>query len=74
MIDLHSHILPEVDDGASSLQMALEMARIAVADGIEVMACTPHFIPGLYDNKSADIRLRVAHLNAVLEEQNIDLA
>ena len=33
MIDLHSHILPGIDDGSKSLEMSLAMARIAVADG-----------------------------------------
>lgn len=42
MIDLHSHILPGVDDGARSMEDSLEIARAAVADGIEVIAATPH--------------------------------
>lgn len=63
MIDLHSHILPGVDDGAPDLETALAMARMAEADGIVAMACTPHFMPGLYDNKSSDIRPRIALLN-----------
>ena len=42
MIDLHSHILPDLDDGARTLEEALAMARIAVADGITVIAATPH--------------------------------
>ena len=42
MIDIHCHILPEVDDGAGSLEEALSMARIAVADGIRHMVATPH--------------------------------
>ena len=42
MIDLHSHILPELDDGAQSLWESLEMARMAVDSGITVMAATPH--------------------------------
>ena len=40
MIDLHSHILPGIDDGAKSLDISLEMARLAVADGIHTMACS----------------------------------
>ena len=51
MIDLHSHLLPGIDDGAPDLATALAMARIAAADGIEVMACTPHIYPGLYENR-----------------------
>lgn len=42
MIDLHSHILPGVDDGAGSMSESVEMARAAVADGIRVIAATPH--------------------------------
>jgi protein-tyrosine phosphatase len=74
LIDLHSHILPEVDDGADSVETALAMAEMAVADGIEVMACTPHFMPGMYDNQAADIRMRVNHLNEILIERGINLA
>lgn len=73
LIDLHSHILPGVDDGAQTLEDSLSIARMAVEDGIEVMAATPHFMPGLYDNQSDDIRRRVAQLNQVLAEASIPL-
>ena len=53
MIDLHCHMLPGIDDGAPDLATSLEMARIAVADGIELTACTPHIYPGLYENDAA---------------------
>ncbi|MBX9460200.1 MAG: hypothetical protein KL785_02880 [Brevundimonas sp.] len=39
MIDLHCHILPGIDDGAPDLETSLQMARMAVADGITVTAC-----------------------------------
>lgn len=42
MIDLHSHILPELDDGARNLEDSLEMARMAVQSGVTVMTATPH--------------------------------
>jgi protein-tyrosine phosphatase len=73
LIDLHSHILPAVDDGAKSLADSLSMARMAVADGIEVMACTPHFMPGVYDNSAEDVRQRVASLNQEFLEEDIPL-
>ncbi len=73
MIDLHTHILPGVDDGASDLPTALEMARMAVADGIQVMACTPHFMPGMYDNEATDIRNRVYNLSQHLADAGIPL-
>ena len=42
MIDLHSHILPELDDGAQSLEDSLAMARMAVESGVTSMVATPH--------------------------------
>lgn len=42
MIDLHSHILPGLDDGAQSLRDSLAMARMAVDSGITAMVATPH--------------------------------
>jgi protein-tyrosine phosphatase len=74
VIDLHSHILFGVDDGAPDLETSLNMARMAVEDGIEVMAATPHFLPGLYENSAPDIRQRVDILNQALIDANIDLA
>jgi protein-tyrosine phosphatase len=73
MIDLHSHILPGIDDGSSSLAMSLEMARIAVNDGIRVMACTPHIYPGLYQNHKAGIVAARDALQAALDDNGIDL-
>ena len=74
MIDLHSHILHETDDGATSLEVALDMARWAVEDGVEVMACTPHFLPGVYDPDPEQVVRRVAELNDRLLEAGIELA
>lgn len=42
MIDLHTHILPALDDGAESLRESLEMAQTAVRNGTEIIVATPH--------------------------------
>ncbi len=42
MIDLHSHVLPGLDDGAADLDEAVAMGRAAAEDGIRVLAATPH--------------------------------
>jgi len=42
VIDLHSHVLPGLDDGAGDLEEALAICRAAAADGIEAIAGTPH--------------------------------
>ena len=73
MIDLHSHILPGIDDGAKTLADSLEMARIAVADGIHTMACTPHIYPGMYMNDGPGIIRAIASLQAELDQEGIAL-
>jgi protein-tyrosine phosphatase len=62
LIDLHCHLIPEVDDGADDLKTSLAMVRMSVADGVKVIACTPHIFPGVYDNTGPDIRRRVQSL------------
>jgi protein-tyrosine phosphatase len=42
VIDIHSHILPAVDDGVRSLDEAADLARSSVADGVTTIAATPH--------------------------------
>lgn len=73
MIDLHSHILPGIDDGAKNLDISLEMARLAVADGIHTMACTPHIYPGMYLNDAQGITAARDALQLELNAQNIKL-
>ena len=73
VIDLHCHILPGIDDGAPDLETSLAMARIAVADGITVTACTPHMMPGYYENTSDGVRAAVIALQAELDQAGIPL-
>ncbi len=73
MIDLHSHLLPGIDDGASDLAMSLAMARALVEDGVSVAACTPHILPGLYHNTGPQIRAATLALQKLLNEQGIPL-
>ena len=42
MIDIHCHILADVDDGPKTWEVAQQMCRMAVADGIEHIVATPH--------------------------------
>jgi protein-tyrosine phosphatase len=74
MIDIHSHILPGIDDGASSLEESLAMARIAVDDGIRVMVATPHVITGLYPNTREAILTATEKLQRVLRENDVSLS
>ena len=51
MIDIHSHILPGIDDGSRDIYDTLEMAKMAVDSGVTEIIVTPHCnVPDLYDN------------------------
>ena len=59
MVDLHTHILPGVDDGAGSLDETLEMLRIAHVSGTRVLVATPHmFHPSFSSHRADEIRER----------------
>lgn len=73
MIDLHCHLLPGIDDGATDMDMSLAMARMAVDDGIHTLACTPHIYPGLYDNEARGIRAAIVALQDRLDAEGIPL-
>ncbi len=70
MIDLHCHILPDLDDGARGLGDAIAMARQAQEDGIEAVCATPH-IRHDHDVRIVEIAERVASLQAVLDDAGV---
>ena len=67
MVDIHSHILPQVDDGSHSLDDSIEMCRASADDGVRVMVATPHAHDGKH--KTHDVEL----LNKKVEELNSQL-
>ena len=73
MIDIHCHILPDVDDGPGSVKESLAMAEIARKDGIHTIVATPHTLDGVYRNTFPDIIARVASLQKVFYENRMDI-
>lgn len=72
MIDIHHHLLWDQDDGSASLEVSLEMARIAAADGITHVACTPH-ANGNYEYDPEQITSKIAELQGLLDAEKIPL-
>jgi protein-tyrosine phosphatase len=72
VIDLHCHILPALDDGAIDLADSVAMARQAEADGIQVVAATPH-IRSDHDVNVDQLESRIEAVNAELQRQDIDV-
>ena len=73
MIDLHCHLLPGIDDGPETLELALQLARHAIASGIRVAVVTPHMHAGRYDNRATSIRQLAASFQAELDREGIAL-
>lgn len=73
MVDLHTHILPGIDDGAKCLEEALQMCRVAFQDGIRSIVATPHI--GKFPNSKEVISKKAEELKEKLNANrvNIDL-
>lgn len=73
MIDLHSHILPGLDDGARDWEQALAMARMAAEDGVRTIVCTPHWEVGRFDNRRPQILSAFEEFQKKVKEEGIPL-
>jgi protein-tyrosine phosphatase len=72
VIDLHTHILPGLDDGARNLEQSVAMARSAVADGVRVLAATPH-VREDYPTRAAQMERGVVEVREALAAEGVDI-
>jgi protein-tyrosine phosphatase len=73
MIDLHCHILPNIDDGAKSIDEALGLVALAVEQGITRMVATPHIHLGVFDNNLQTIHSAYVVLSDALALTDLDI-
>ena len=73
LIDLHTHILPGVDDGAADPTAALDMARLAAADGIARLLATPHALRLDGGIDAAEVQGRVRTLQVAVAAAGLPL-
>jgi len=73
MIDIHSHLLPGIDDGPKTWEQSIALCRSIVADGVTISVATPHLIDGVYDNTLSRVGPLVEQLNKRLQAENIPL-
>lgn len=73
MIDIHTHILPNIDDGAASVEEMLLMANIAVGEGIHTLIATPHHANGRYDNPGSQVIDYIPRIQSLLNEHKVPL-
>jgi protein-tyrosine phosphatase len=73
VLDIHSHILWGLDDGAQTIEDTLQMAKAAVADGITHIVATPHHHDGKYFNEASVVLERVHEANDLMKQHGIPL-
>ncbi len=73
MIDLHCHMLPGIDDGPSTMDESLALAKLAVERGVTHSIMTPHIHPGRWDNEALSIRSHMDTFKNALSDCGINL-
>lgn len=74
MIDLHCHLLPNVDDGPESLEESIKQGQLAKKNNISHIVCTPHHLDGNYNNPKEQILDSFFNLKAEFERNAIDVS
>lgn len=72
-IDMHSHILPAMDDGSKSMEMTLAMLRIAQQEGIGIIYATPHCMPGKGHPTQEKVETRIGQVFEAAREEGISV-
>lgn len=62
-IDIHSHILPQVDDGSPNMEQTFQMLKTAYTDGVRAIIATPHYHEGRYRNDKAYLETVAGSIN-----------
>lgn len=70
-VDVHCHILPDLDDGSKSMEQSIAMLRIAYEEGIRTIVATPHNMPGKGCPSKETIRQRIEELRQAASEEGI---
>ena len=72
MIDIHSHILPGIDDGSKKISITLDMIKRASLDGTTDIVATPHYIKGYFYVPYKEVKEISTNLNKLVKEEGID--
>ena len=76
MIDFHNHIIPNLDDGSESIDMTIEMMRLAVSRGITDVVNTVHYQHPKITNKKINynfVKSKINQLNKIMSDNDIEI-
>lgn len=73
MIDIHSHIIPNVDDGSQNMSTTIEMLKKAASSGTDKIIATPHFCRGYGECYYSEVKEKVKLLNEIAAKEKINI-
>lgn len=73
MIDIHSHIIPGIDDGSKSMEMTLEMLRNAEKSGTKKIVATPHYLMEYGEATINEVKDHVQKINSIVNAEGINI-
>ena len=73
MVDMHSHIINEIDDDSKSIEMTINMLKKAEESGTTDIIATPHFMRGRFEVEYKDVIKRAEELKKIVKENNIHI-
>ena len=71
--DIHNHILPMVDDGASSVVEGLKMLKMQKNDGVENVILTPHYRKGMFEISAEEIQRKFYKFQEFAEKKGLNV-
>lgn len=71
--DMHSHILPGIDDGAQNMEETMQALREAYQQGIRAVIATPHYYPERYEPDGERIRELCRQVKSQCRQENLDI-
>lgn len=73
MIDCHTHLIPNIDDGAEDIEMSITALKQMSAGGIKSIVCTSHYMKGKYEFTRDQYMSKFKELEAEVKHQNIPI-
>lgn len=73
MIDIHTHVLPGIDDGAQDISESLEILQALADQGVTELVATPHIISGVYENSREIINEKIIEVQDLIREHQLNI-
>ena len=72
-VDMHSHLLPGLDDGLEQMEQTIAFAREMEQLGYKKLICTPHILPDVHDNSPETILPRLEEVRLAFKENDVNI-